>query len=702
MPPRKQAIRDEQPFTGGFGKIFTSPIRRSNPKRPNPSVAPLGNDLKRQRLAEQIAAFQRAALAQRSTLPQSSSSEQTADVPSLAEESIKSTTPPPETPDYDCDTPFSVYPEADASPLPRRTAPNRASQSLYIRWNSLIPILINPFLTYSSSTKGKVPDIPNALHSKCRQKCQRHPPATVICLFHTHFSSLSVYLCECQTLPEVLLSHGLFPTAPTNPRMAVSVHLLDFYQALFERSCDAVNALSQALNSYYRRRGFTLSNQKGQPIQDAFRRGLGYAMQWYDKLQISIEDQIEAAIVAADSTAREAKEPGPPTECSRILQRRCPACFGGNQFGRPFSEGGDVHVCVDGNFNHRHLKSSGSGPKFYEPEYMLAKLEVDAVGNRIDEVRRKPPKARKPKVPDEAVDECEATHVSGSGSNSKTNMDKFDDSGVMALVCRHDIPVFLANIDTPGEQQKYAFALIEHLMALLPPNAHLVVLYDVGCVIDRSCQLPPAHGQLLQYDILPHDIFSRILFTTNAMHSYVHQWSCQLVYNPRMQPGLGLTDGEGVERLWSRMRKLIGITRTSHVSPVKDLLPGLLLASDSQRTRRIWVLDRHVRFIGEEHKHDLGLWIQQRLKRGVVEQGQKAQVALSECGEPEDVLRTQWEMQRSAQLSVRAHAPTRLKKELDTVLGLQGELESVDLAIEALKNDLTQASTTLVPTISNH
>lgn len=49
------------------------------------------------------------------------------------------------------------------------------------------------------------------------------------------------------------------------------------------------------------------------------------------------------------------------------------------------------------------------------------------------------------------------------------------------------------------------------------------------------------------------------------MHAYAHQWSCQLVYNPRLRPGLGLTDGEGVERLWSRMRKLIGITRSSAV-----------------------------------------------------------------------------------------------------------------------------------------
>jgi hypothetical protein len=59
----------------------------------------------------------------------------------------------------------------------------------------------------------------------------------------------------------------------------------------------------------------------------------------------------------------------------------------------------------------------------------------------------------------------------------------------MALVCRHDIPVFLANIDTPGEQQKYAVALIKKLFTMIPANATVAIFYDVGCVLDRSLEL---------------------------------------------------------------------------------------------------------------------------------------------------------------------------------------------------------------------
>lgn len=60
---------------------------------------------------------------------------------------------------------------------------------------------------------------------------------------------------------QVLIHHGLFPTAPSQPHMAVSVKLLAFYCTLFERSCDAVNALASALHTYYVRRGYQMVNK---------------------------------------------------------------------------------------------------------------------------------------------------------------------------------------------------------------------------------------------------------------------------------------------------------------------------------------------------------------------------------------------------------------------------------------------------------
>ncbi|KAG2076370.1 hypothetical protein BDR04DRAFT_1003509, partial [Suillus decipiens] len=48
-------------------------------------------------------------------------------------------------------------------------------------------------------------------------------------------------------LSQVLLYHGLFPTAPSQPCMAVSTDLLTFYCALFKCSCNAIHLLAHTV-----------------------------------------------------------------------------------------------------------------------------------------------------------------------------------------------------------------------------------------------------------------------------------------------------------------------------------------------------------------------------------------------------------------------------------------------------------------------
>lgn len=111
------------------------------------------------------------------------------------------------------------------------------------------------------------------------------------------------------------------------------------------------------------------------------------------------------------------------------------------------------------------------------------------MGTHIKAQRKKPAKPRKLVVPDEALDSCQSSYEAADGKKQKTFMESFDDTGLMALICRHDIPLFFANINSPGEQQKYSLALIAHLFSLLPPNATVMTLYDIGCTLDRTLSL---------------------------------------------------------------------------------------------------------------------------------------------------------------------------------------------------------------------
>ena len=120
-----------------------------------------------------------------------------------------------------------------------------------------------------------------------------------------------------------------------------------------------------------------------------------------------------------------------------------------------------------------------------------------------------------------------------------------------------------------------------------------------------------------------------------------------------------------------------------------------------QRRRRIWLIDRQATSIGLELRDDLGDRIRRRLTKGIGGHTMKANKTLDECGVSAEELRAEWESQRASQLSLRARkpldpftsraschfqnldAPSRLKKELDVVLNLQGDLDTVDNAIHA-------------------
>lgn len=106
---------------------------------------------------------------------------------------------------------------------------------------------------------------------------------------------------------------------------------------------------------------------------------------------------------------------------------------------------------------------------------------------------------------------------------------------------------------------------------------------------------------------------------------------------------------------------------------------------------------------------DLGDWIKRCPQWGVQDQGKVAGNALEECGVSMEELWRQWASQQKSQLSLCAYklppiqwlimapwlaadvasdAPTWLKKELDTVLELQADIDTTDRAIQCVKSTI--------------
>ena len=158
-----------------------------------------------------------------------------------------------------------------------------------------------------------------------------------------------------------------------------------------------------------------------------------------------------------------------------------------------------------------------------------------------------------------------------------------------------------------------------------------------------------------QFETPPEPTTDRLVFATPAMHAYAHAWSCQLAFNTRFQEGMGLTDGEGDERHWAKIRHLIGPTRSCGTG-MFDCLQKFTEISMTirKRSKRIWYIDRKAKAVNNTQIRDLGGWLARKLKEGIYKKGIASDHELKECGVEIQELNKHWTDQKTAQMSIRA------------------------------------------------
>lgn len=227
----------------------------------------------------------------------------------------------------------------------------------------------------------------------------------------------------------------------------------------------------------------------------------------------------------------------------------------------------DVIVCLDACFTQKHNKQA-QDPKFSHPNSVFISPEdINSWKERVSVTRpeRAPPKQRSEddadgfenglKVPRSVLDGCNDSFTAADGNREKASTQFFDSTALMGLLCRHDRVLWLANMTTAGERQYYAYALVDKLFQHLPAQYTVGLLYDIGCQLERSCV---KWGFLKKY--LP-----RLDFAISVFHAFGHGWACQCIYHPRKRCGFGLSDGEGCERFWHSISKLIAFLRVCGV-----------------------------------------------------------------------------------------------------------------------------------------
>ena len=92
------------------------------------------------------------------------------------------------------------------------------------------------------------------------------------------------------------------------------------------------------------------------------------------------------------------------------------------------------------------------------------------------------------RVPTSVLDGCNDSFKAADDRRQKASTQFFADTGLMALVCRHDRVLWFANMTSPGERQHYALALLQEFMKNIPDDATVEILYDIGCQLSRSIE----------------------------------------------------------------------------------------------------------------------------------------------------------------------------------------------------------------------
>ncbi|KAK1223059.1 hypothetical protein PQX77_014058 [Marasmius sp. AFHP31] len=320
---------------------------------------------------------------------------------------------------YDCEMDEALPPSSACSPV--KPSRRDEEEDRKRRWNETMRLMVDPLLDYWDRTVGRYPDdVARPPSNPCSSGLCVVDSATIHTIYFNYHRMETFHHCRCRMLPQVLIAHGLFPTSPSQPRMAISLDLLEFYRTLCQQSSDAVTALASALSSLYRRRGLRLLGATGEAMQDPIRRALGNSLQWYDTLVNEVDRYVTQKIevvkknlpvldippshpsplatstayamlhksstpdspIPATSTSEPTptspeptptspepmpSSPAPPTSartpttsteglredppasagsqpprppsqgsCDLYLQRLCPACFGGKEFGQSF------------------------------------------------------------------------------------------------------------------------------------------------------------------------------------------------------------------------------------------------------------------------------------------------------------------------------------------------------------------------------
>ncbi|KAI7945129.1 hypothetical protein MJO28_010824 [Puccinia striiformis f. sp. tritici] len=538
-------------------------------------------------------------------------------------------------------------------------------QALFFNWNDLWEEFHGEYMAQKLRTDDWTSS--KSYHDFAACKCPAHLKThRMVDLVDVHSQRRErVAFCDCTRDAVRLLWMGFIPGSPVTPVAAFSMPILILHNCLWNQTHFGALPFTNAMQEYLEPRSERLTTRNGQKAR-SLRKPFTAAVDLYRQMEDMTDTLMNDVLELSEQQKYEISVQPPSTRIRLCLS-------------------------LDGNFQHRHyLKSSRNYDTFRSPRIFLTPEEVDRVDAAIreKELQKKPADKR---------DRCTESHKAADDKRNESTWKGCDDTGLMGACCRHDAAIYMANISKSGERRCYPMALLESIIQCIEPDRKVGVLYDIGCSLDKFMNLvsnvTAVAGFYSEVFFSSRDTGDdqrglleeerhRLQFGTSIFHAYVHSWACQLEYNPRFHVGWGMSDGEGLERMWSYLSPL--------VTPLRY----------ATRNHRLAALAHRLKYHNARSIQTLPTWLKRKFNNAITcyFETKDALDALLRQANPFspgnrfaiDFFRRQWEDQRNFQ-SAHNDAEEDRRQKLVSIFNKEGALQVLRTRLSHVHQHLTSA-----------
>ncbi|KAF8337552.1 uncharacterized protein EI90DRAFT_3119000 [Cantharellus anzutake] len=550
----------------------------------------------------------------------------------------------------------------------KRALRNLQKQVAWLHWrHDVIHKVVEIYLGLEAKKAGRVPlaapsetlydrngklQTPAAsLCSHCNTSFQFHSLMTIAFSGAT-WQTFKYCKCPSNTLPLSIIQSGYFPGSPVTPQVAFHFDVLSLYSALHVDSYTPIASFHAAL--------FAMLQENGYEFTHNIRSICCIeAITWFQALRDSVEVETEREFLLPTSPAA----PDAPLCRSALVESTAfthvaPAHNGDPSVtashgvmtvnhGIPTSIGTspdlplmvheypDVIVAMDGNMQHKQYMFVGGEMilPWNETCTFLTDAEIEEAARHISDARA-------------ASRGCSESHETWKAVSLKNGYLPFEG---------------------PDGNPALSIAMLLALSCQLPSNATIGLMYDVGCVLDRL---------IAKYNLIP-EIAPRLSIAISVFHAYAHQFCCQITFHPWKRNGFGKSNGEGNERLWSLI--------------VDTIVPERIMSP----AKRITTINNKIKMIVCCGRDRLASLARSKLAAIVREEAlltDLLQDLKSKRGFTTPFLQSQWEEQKSLQLSVRAYNDQAGMKKFAKLLEAERSAQAHSDALDAVKKELDRIS----------